>query len=199
MIKQLLCVQEALGSNAACDVWFTSEFFFQKICGDLLLRCWVKMMTNFVARGGGLQGRSPSIVFNERQYYQFRSQLVITLHKLHARLLRVRHGKHVILQHTNTSLYTSQHTVAALERLNFEEILPHPSQIPIWHLVTSSFYWSWRNTSTDTTTMTMRCKQLWVPGCRRRSLWFHLQRDAISELVRPRRLYVDQDNDYAEK
>lgn len=108
-----------------------ANFFFRRSVGIFSwgaeLKWWPASLRG---RGGGLQGRSPSIVFNERQYYQFRSQLVTTLHKLHARLLRVRHGKNAILQHANTSLYTSQHTVAALERLNFEEILPHPSQSP---------------------------------------------------------------------
>ena len=50
--------------------------------------------------------------------------------KLRARLLRVRPGKHAVLQHDNARPHTSRQTAAALERLKFDDILAHPPYSP---------------------------------------------------------------------
>lgn len=55
---------------------------------------------------------------------------VETMKKLRARLLRVRPGKHAVLQHDNARPHTSRQTAAALERLNFDDILAHPPYSP---------------------------------------------------------------------
>jgi histone-lysine N-methyltransferase SETMAR len=123
---------------------------------------------------------------------------VTTLQKLRARLLRVRVGKHAVLQHDNARPHTSRQTVAALERLKFDDILPHPSYSP--DLAPCDFFLfpklkehlkGHRYASDEEVQAAVRT---WFRG---KTSDFFL--DGMQQLVRRWRLCVDRDGDYVEK
>ena len=73
------------------------------------------------------QARVDELIHVNRRIKQ---KYVATMKKLRARLLRVRPGKHAVLQHDNARPHTSRQTAATLERLNFDDILAHPPYSP---------------------------------------------------------------------
>ena len=94
------------------------KFKMQQSAGKVMVTifwdCHGVVLVEFLERGATV---------NSARYVQ-------TLKKLRARLHRVRPQKNSIIQHDNARPHTSRETTAALEKLQFRDVLPHPPYSP---------------------------------------------------------------------